>query len=83
MTGHRNARREPGTVAMLAAILEHRPHLPNAACRGQFALFDHVLHPEGRNNNTPAQIAAERLCRHCPHTNACPDTLARPQEKTA
>lgn len=85
MTNRRNARREPGVVPLLIAILSDRPNLPNAACRGLHPLFDTALHPEDRTDTTVAQIAAERLCLHCPHTTACPDSLAtRPhQEKTA
>ncbi|WFR72935.1 hypothetical protein P9209_03425 [Prescottella defluvii] len=62
-------------MALLEAILFGRPNLPNAACRGQLQLFDTALHPEDRTDNTRAQLAAERLCRHCPHTTGCPDSL--------
>lgn len=67
---------EPDWVTLLAAILEDRPHLPGVLCIGRHELYDAALHPEGRTDNTTALVAAERLCQHCPHTTACPDSLA-------
>lgn len=69
------ARQEPGTVPLLIAILTDRPNLPNAACRGLHPLFDAARLPEPGTNITIARLAAERLCRHCPHTTRCPDSL--------
>ncbi|MFF0816149.1 hypothetical protein ACFYVR_13500 [Rhodococcus sp. NPDC003318] len=77
-------RHEPGPVSLLAAILNDCPNLEHAACRRQHRLFDAALHPEPEADATVAQIAAERLCRGCPHTTRCPDSLAaRPHQETA
>ncbi|MFG1785681.1 hypothetical protein ACGFIU_24880 [Rhodococcus oryzae] len=68
------SRREPGVVPLLAAILEHRPNLPDAACIGQHRLFD-LLNDTENTIRIRAQIDAERLCRGCPHTTRCPESL--------
>lgn len=85
MTTRRGGRTEPGIVPLLIAILSDRPNLPDAVCRNEFTLFDAALHAENPGARTTAQITAEQLCRGCPHTTACPDSLAtRPhQEKIA
>lgn len=76
MSERRGSRREPGPIPLLAVILTDRPNLPDAACIGMHSLFDAVLHPEVGQTSIAAQVAAERVCRHCPHTIDCPDSLA-------
>ena len=73
--------RDAGPVALLAAVLDHHPGLPGAACRGRGDLFDAPERPSGRIGGTRRahldQAAAQRqaralaLCRTCPALVAC------------
>lgn len=69
-------RNEAGWLPLLEQVLTECPSLPRAACVGRHDLFDAALHPEPQADPVPAQVAAERICRHCPHTTSCPDSLA-------
>lgn len=66
---------EPGPVALLAAILDGRPSLPDALCIGRHDLFDAARYRSPGTDQTIALVAAERMCRACPHTTRCPDSL--------
>lgn len=82
MTKRQTPQREPGAVPLLIAILTDRPNLPDAACRGQHRLFD-ALDDHEETARTRAQIAARRLCGHCPHTTLCTNsTAAQPHQET-
>ena len=74
-----------GPVALLAAILTDLPNRPDAACRSLAPMFDaDQLDDEDDTDRQYRLIAAERVCRRCPHTTACPDSLAtRPHRRTA
>ncbi|MEP9417471.1 WhiB family transcriptional regulator [Gordonia sp. VNQ95] len=67
------ARRDPGEVSLLAAILEGTTSLSGAACVGSEALFD----PKGRDEESAdadyRHQAAAELCRTCPVLDACRD----------
>lgn len=62
----RAARREPGPLALLEAILRDRPNLPDAACIGRHHLFDAA--DEG---DTQAKAEARALCARCPERGRC------------
>ncbi|UQE74696.1 hypothetical protein MYK68_18605 [Gordonia sp. PP30] len=72
---------DAGPVALMAAILDHHPGLPGAACRGRGDLFDATERPAGRLGGTRRaqldQTDAQRrtralaVCRICPALDAC------------
>jgi hypothetical protein len=70
-------------VAELLADLAHVPPLPQAACRGQWTLYDAtVLGAAPRDEVMAARRVALRLCQACPVLADCKawvDGLPRPQ----
>ncbi|MEW5810887.1 MAG: WhiB family transcriptional regulator [Actinomycetota bacterium] len=63
------ARRDPGSLALLAAVLLEVPAMPNALCRGRTALFD--------RGGDDASTDAVELCSHCPELEPCANWAAR------
>lgn len=74
------SRKEPGTLSLLAEILENRPNLPEARCRTNWELFDGIA--EGRATDDDKNYA-RGLCGRCPHLTECPDALTAPHRKAA
>lgn len=74
------SRKEPGTLSLLAEILENRPNLPEAKCRTNWELFDDIA--DGRATDEDKNYA-HGLCGRCPHLTECPDALTAPHRKAA
>lgn len=74
------SRKEPGTLSLLAEILENRPNLPEVKCRTNWELFDDIA--DGRATDEDKNYA-RGLCGRCPHLTECPDALTAPHRKAA
>lgn len=72
------SRREPGTLSLLAEILDNRPNLPEAKCRTLWDLFDDIADNKATNDD---KDYARGLCSRCPHLTECPDALTTPRRK--
>ncbi|QIP43662.1 hypothetical protein G9444_6419 [Rhodococcus erythropolis] len=72
------SRKEPGTLSLLAEILENRPNLPEAKCRTHWDLFDDIAAGKATNDD---KHFARGLCSRCPHLTECPDALTTPRRK--
>ncbi|WP_454162876.1 WhiB family transcriptional regulator [Gordonia iterans] len=57
----------------LAELLADQPDLTEAACRGQWALFDPAGEDEDLEQAAARQHRAANLCRSCPTLAACRD----------
>lgn len=68
------SRKDPGTLSLLAEILDGRPNLPEARCRTNVELFDMIF--DGRASRDDKNYA-RGLCRRCVHSSECPDALVR------
>lgn len=74
------SRKEPGTLSLLAEILENRPNLPEAKCRKHWELFDSIADHKATDDD---KNYARGLCGRCPHLTECPDALTAPHRKAA
>lgn len=63
------ARRDPGPLALLTAMLRDMPSLSGALCKGRSVLFD-------RGGDDASSDAVE-LCGFCPALTACGEWAAR------
>lgn len=70
------SRKDPGTLSLLAEILDGRPNLPEARCRTNAELFDDIV--DGKASRDDKNYA-RGLCRRCVHSAECPDSLSRPE----
>lgn len=68
------SRKDPGTLSLLAEILDGRPNLPEARCRTNSELFDNIADGTATRDD---RNYARGLCQRCVHSSECPDSLAR------
>ncbi len=62
-----------GVVRLVGVILRDTPHLPGAACRGRFELFDDVAREDPALRAARLRAAAA-LCLGCPARPAYPQS---------
>jgi hypothetical protein len=67
-----------GVVDLVAAIVRGAPSLPEAACVGQYQLFDDVPGRQSRDQRQQRYEAAVMVCRGCPTRPACSESLFKP-----